>query len=313
MRTNERNRYRQPGSPYDARGNGSVNPSGWMKEENFLKYAKHFAKHAKPSKDRPLLLLLDNHDSHLSIEVLDYFKDNGVTVLSFPSHCSHKLQPLDRSVYGPLKKYFNTSSDNWLASHPGKTLTIYDIPELVKIALPLAATLENIQAGFKVTGISPLNENIFPESEFMGAYVTDRPLPEHTENVFPSTSRLSEPVATVTVPDAITVPKLLLSDTVTEPDTETREILIDLTNLPSTSHVRPEDVRPFPKAGPRQKNKRNVRKRTSTIYTDTPEKQIILEQKQQRDHKQALKKMKLNKIMQLNNKIQKNKGKERLV
>ncbi|GBP43068.1 hypothetical protein EVAR_96330_1 [Eumeta japonica] len=170
---------------------GSVNPSGWMKEENFLKYAKHFAKHAKPSKDRPLLLLLDNHDSHLSIEVLDYFKDNRVTVLSFPSHCSHKLQPLDRSVYGPLKKYFNTASDNWLASHPGKTLTIYDIPELVKIALPLAATLENIGAGFKVTGISPLNENIFPESEFMGAYVTDRPLPEHTENVVPSTSRLS--------------------------------------------------------------------------------------------------------------------------
>ncbi|KAF2902807.1 hypothetical protein ILUMI_03378 [Ignelater luminosus] len=88
--------------------------------------------HIKPSEEKPVLLLLDNHDSHLSIEALDYFKANGVTVLPFPPHCRRKLQPLDRSVYGPLKK---------------------------------------------VSGISPLNENIFPDSEFSGSYVTDRPMP----------------------------------------------------------------------------------------------------------------------------------------
>lgn len=60
---------------------GDANPSGWMKEHNFIKYAKHFVKHVKPSKEKPVLLLLDNHDSHLSIEALDYFKTNGVTVL----------------------------------------------------------------------------------------------------------------------------------------------------------------------------------------------------------------------------------------
>lgn len=54
---------------------------------------------------------------------------------------------------------------------------IYDIPELVKTSLPLAATIDNIQSGFRVTGISPLNENIFPDSEFSGSYVTDRPTP----------------------------------------------------------------------------------------------------------------------------------------
>ncbi|KAF2880132.1 hypothetical protein ILUMI_26043 [Ignelater luminosus] len=156
---------------------GDANPSGWMKEENFIKYAKHFVQHVKPSKEKPVLLLLDNHDSHLSIEALDYFKANGVTVLSFPLHCSHKLQPLDRSAYGPLKKYFNRACDNWLASNPGKTITIYDIPELLKTSLPLAATIENIQSGFRVSGISPLNENIFPDSEFSGYSVTDRPMP----------------------------------------------------------------------------------------------------------------------------------------
>ncbi|CAH1956603.1 unnamed protein product [Acanthoscelides obtectus] len=44
---------------------GDANPSGWMKEENFMKYSKHFVKHVRPTKEKPELLLLDNHDSHL--------------------------------------------------------------------------------------------------------------------------------------------------------------------------------------------------------------------------------------------------------
>ncbi|KAF2897999.1 hypothetical protein ILUMI_08176 [Ignelater luminosus] len=137
---------------------GDANPSGWMKEENFIKYAKHFVQHVKPSKEKPVLLLLDNHDSHLSIEALDYFKANGICIRT-------------------IEKVFQPSMDNWLASNPGKTITIYDIPELLKTSLPLAATIENIQSGFRVSGISPLNENIFPDSEFSGSYVTDRPMP----------------------------------------------------------------------------------------------------------------------------------------
>lgn len=68
---------------------GSTNPSGWMTESTFLEFAHHFVKHARPSKERPVLLLLDNHDSHLSIAAIDYFKTHGVCVLSFPPHCSH--------------------------------------------------------------------------------------------------------------------------------------------------------------------------------------------------------------------------------
>ena len=63
---------------------GDANQSGWMIEKNFVKFAKHFVSYARCSKQNPCLLLLDNHDSHLSAEALDYFKDNGVTLLSFP-------------------------------------------------------------------------------------------------------------------------------------------------------------------------------------------------------------------------------------
>lgn len=103
---------------------GGANQSGWMTSENFVVFFKHFAKHVKPSKERKVLLLLDNHKSHLGIETLNFVKENGIVMLSFPPHCSHKLQPLDRSVFGPFKKYASTSQDSLMRNNLGKSMTI---------------------------------------------------------------------------------------------------------------------------------------------------------------------------------------------
>ena len=73
-----------------------------------LLFMKHFVKTVKVNIEHPVLLSLDNHYSHLAIDVLDYCKDNGVVVLSFPPHCSYKLQPLDRTVFG--KKIWELSN-----------------------------------------------------------------------------------------------------------------------------------------------------------------------------------------------------------
>jgi len=66
-----------------------------------------------------VLVLLDNHESHLYLPVIDFCKDNGIVLLSFSPHCSHKLQPLDRSVYGPFKKFVNREMDQWMTMHLG--------------------------------------------------------------------------------------------------------------------------------------------------------------------------------------------------
>lgn len=57
-------------------------------------FLKHFVEYVKATKDKPVLILLDNHDSHLSINSLDYDNENE-SVLSFPPRCSHRLQPMD--------------------------------------------------------------------------------------------------------------------------------------------------------------------------------------------------------------------------
>ena len=160
---------------------GTAHPSGWMTAAGFLTFLKHFVAHVRPSPTDKVILLLDNHVSHLSVDVLQFAKDNVVVMVSFPPHCSHKLQPLDRSVYGPLKRYYNVACDDWIVSHKGRTMTIYDVPAMVGLAYPKAMTPANIQAGFKVSGISPFNRNVFTDDEFLPADVTDRPPPPEQE------------------------------------------------------------------------------------------------------------------------------------
>ena len=65
------------GGPVGCGGTG--NPTGWMKEPDFLLYLAHFVRHTRVSKQSKQLLLLDNHPSHLSIEAIDFCRANGPT------------------------------------------------------------------------------------------------------------------------------------------------------------------------------------------------------------------------------------------
>ncbi|CAG2199907.1 unnamed protein product [Mytilus edulis] len=162
---------------------GGAHPSGWMTAENFLIFLQHFVKHTKPSTSHPVLLLLDNHNSHLAVTILAFAKLNGIVMLSFPPHCSHKLQPLDRTVYGPLKRYVATAQDCWLRNNPGKPMTIYDLPGILRESWPNAATPRNIISGFRVSGIFPMNPDVFEDTDFAPSYVTDRPMQTSSDDL----------------------------------------------------------------------------------------------------------------------------------
>ncbi|XP_059060761.1 uncharacterized protein LOC131853752 [Achroia grisella] len=158
---------------------GVGNQSGWMTQKEFIRFIYHFIHHVKPSKEDPVLLLLENHSSHINVEVVNKAKDNNIVLLSFPPHCSHNLQPLDVGVYGPLKNYISKAQTSWMSSNPGKTMSIYDLPAIVKEALPLALNPMNIINAFKKSGIWPCNEDVFQESDFAPSFVTDRPDPSN--------------------------------------------------------------------------------------------------------------------------------------
>lgn len=124
-------------------------------------------------------MILDNHSSHLSIEGLEFAKQNGIIMVSFPPHCSHKLQPLDLSVFGPLKKRTVSALQNWLRNHPGQSMTMYDLPRVVVEAWNNSLVGRNITVGFQKAGIFPFNRDVFSEGDYAPSSVTDRPDPSN--------------------------------------------------------------------------------------------------------------------------------------
>jgi hypothetical protein len=74
-----------------------------------------------------VLLLVDGHASHKCLSVVTYARDNGVVMVCLPPHTTHRLQPLDRTVYGPLKTYYNSECDQWMIANAGRRISFYEI------------------------------------------------------------------------------------------------------------------------------------------------------------------------------------------
>lgn len=55
---------------------------------------------------RPRILISDGFGTHESIEVLRFCYENNIILCRIPSHTSHKLQPCDVGVFGPLKSAY---------------------------------------------------------------------------------------------------------------------------------------------------------------------------------------------------------------
>lgn len=130
---------------------GAAAPSGWSNETIFLQFMTHFIEHVKPTPERPVILLLDNHESHMNVRAISMAKKTGIIVVTFHPHTSHKIQPLDRTVFGPFKNVYDKATmADWMVTpgNQGKPVTIYEIAELVGKAYPLAFTPSNITKGF---------------------------------------------------------------------------------------------------------------------------------------------------------------------
>ncbi len=152
-----------------------AHPSGWINGKTFLEGLKHFVAFTKCGLDNPHLLLLDNHCSHLDFAVINYANANGIVMLTFPPHCSHRLQPLDVSVFSSFKSALKNEFNSWLQKNPGRRISIHEIAQLSKVPYDKAFSRENVMSGFLKAGIFPKNREVFPPSAFFMAKPTDRP------------------------------------------------------------------------------------------------------------------------------------------
>lgn len=247
---------------------GAATPSGWMTTEIFVHWLKHFISYSHPTQEFPVLLLMDNHISHVSIEAIKLARENNVCLLTLPPHTSHKLQPLDRTVYGPLKSYYNSGCQSWLTNNPGKRITIYDVSEILGQVYNLAFSTSNCVSGFKATGIFPFNENIFVDDDFLASTVTDMPPPVRTETI-------NEVIAGTS------------SESTT--DVEMAHTFCSEDRTPPKKIISPEMLRPLPKSQITEK-KHIRKKKTTQILTSTPVYNELEEASKNKTRKASLKK-----------------------
>ena len=207
---------------------------------------------------------------HITINVILFARKNHLIILTFPPHCSHRLQPLDITAFGPFKSRYRASMNNWMTSNPATRITIYNVPEFAKDTFYSAFNIHNIVSGFKNTGIYPLNNNIFTEDDFLPSAITDHPLTSEQLQ-----SNIAVENSSINQENNEEIEFLDVSD-----DTQSMKNEVDLAvpstskcnePIPGTSSVASvEDIRPYPKAGPR-KTLQQRRKATTKIITSTPE------------------------------------------
>lgn len=310
---------------------GMVSDSGFINTNLFIDYLRHFKDNVQPTKDNPVLLILDNHSSHISLAAVNFCRDYGIHMLTLPPHSSHKMQPLDRGFFGPLKIKFAYECDKWLSHHPGRVIGQTEIAQLVNEAFQKAASLSNAVSGFKISGIWPIDRDIFSDEDFAAASVTDLIPASNTEGTeaagcldmqYAKELEQQSSLLCLTAPTSIES-RETSSSLSQEIDTSLLKSMTEVTMIippeispptysaPSTSRAQLplSIIQPLPKAT--LQNRRRKGKK-SIIATESPYK-LELEQKKKEEEKLAKKKVRLDLKQKLTAKktaIKKNKTKK---
>ncbi|KAI0235067.1 hypothetical protein LSAT2_014526, partial [Lamellibrachia satsuma] len=76
-------------------------------------------------------------------------------VLTFPSHCTHGLQPRDRTFFRSLKTAYSRAVDNWMICNKHRPVTQSDVIPLFNEAYKTTATIVSATNGFRAVGLCP--------------------------------------------------------------------------------------------------------------------------------------------------------------
>ena len=101
---------------------------GWMQMDIFTTWFKHFIRSSGTTINNHVLLILDDHSTHINnLELIHLARENGVVLRCLPLHCSHRMQPLVVSFMKPLSTYYDQELEKWLRNNPGRIVTTFQI------------------------------------------------------------------------------------------------------------------------------------------------------------------------------------------
>jgi hypothetical protein len=105
---------------------------------------------------KPRILINDGFATHESLEVMKFCFENNIILCRLPSHTSHKLQPCDVGVFGPLKTAYREQVEQ-LYRGGANTVGKEHFTFLYSRARSIAFTPRNITSGWSKTGLYPFD------------------------------------------------------------------------------------------------------------------------------------------------------------
>lgn len=249
---------------------GYANGSGYMDTERFVYFMQHFIKYAHATKDQPTLLLLDNHTSHLSVAAVELAVEHGITMLTFPPHCTHRIQPLDNGVFWPVKARYVEKHTTWQKAHVGgKQFDMHNVPPIVEKCLDEAATPAIIKTAFSRTGVFEFNAHTFTEEDFIAARV----IAEAEERA----RTRAEPSAEMSAEHHQHLDRVLLVLNEDIPTGSMEEVATTSASRMSSTYVNLNAAGPLQIGQAKQKSNRGRKAMKSTVLT-TPQKRSELQE-----------------------------------
>ena len=134
--------------------------------------------------NRYRLLILDGHNSHCMFCFVNFAHNHCIIVLCLPSYTTHKLQPCDVGVFGPLATSWKKGVTQ--ASHNEIPITNQILLIYYHKAREVAFKSTTILSAFAQTGISPFNQDALSDDAFAPALNTT------TQAVQPISAELAE-------------------------------------------------------------------------------------------------------------------------
>lgn len=87
--------------------------NGWMEEptfhnwlmNGFIPYVDNIRK-VNNEPNHKVILIYDGHSSHISVRIVGDAINANIILVKFPSHLTDRIQPLDKCVFGPVKRHW---------------------------------------------------------------------------------------------------------------------------------------------------------------------------------------------------------------
>lgn len=133
---------------------------------------------------KPRLLICDGYDSHITASWIAHCMRNNIILMVLPPHSSHLTQPLDVGVFKPLKTLMASAIEPLVSTELHRILKAEWLSAFVE-AHDRAFSIQNIQSGFRGTGIMPFNpskviDRVKPPAPILQDLITIRTSREST-------------------------------------------------------------------------------------------------------------------------------------